>query len=126
MTARDVFEKAMVLAGAVSPEGTVDRAREADLLKQGGVFLNQIYADLFYAEHPGETFSPVEMGEDLIRTLSPRAVYDVMPWGVAMLIAGAMGDPLTQSVMAAAYSQKREGTVKKARRVTDVLPTGEW
>jgi len=126
MTGREMLEKAMVLAGTVSPEGAVDRTREADLIRQGSVFLNQIYADLFYGERPGESFTPVGMGEDLTATLSRRAVYDVMPWGVAMLIAGAVGDGAAQGMLAAVYSQKREGIPKSPRRITDALPTGEW
>lgn len=126
MLAREVFENAMVLAGMVNPDGTVDREREADLMKQGTVFLNRIYSDLFYSENPGGAFNPASMNDDLSLTLSERALHDIMPWGIAMLLAGSVGDSVTQSIMAATYSQKREGTVKRTRTITDALPTGDW
>ena len=126
MLAREVFENAMVLAGMVNTDGTVDREREADLMKQGVVFLNRIYSDLFYSENPDGQFNPASMNDDLSLTLSERALHDIMPWGIAMLLAGSVGDSLTQSMMASTYSQKREGTIKMARTIKDNMPTGEW
>ena len=126
MLAREVFEKAMILAGLVNPDGTVDREREADIYKQGVVFLNSIYADLFYAENPNGQFNPATMNDDLSLTLSERALHDIMPWGIAMLLAGSVGDSMTQSLMSQTYSQKREGTIKQVRSIVDTMPTGEW
>lgn len=126
MLAREVFENAMVLAGIVNSDGVVDREREADLIKQGVVFLNRIYSDLFYSENPDGQFVPATMNDDLSATLSGKALHDIMPWGIAMLIAGSVGDSLTQSIMANTYSQKREGTIKKTRTITDTMVTGDW
>lgn len=124
-TAKEVLERAMQLCGYLNGDGVPDRLRDADIYKRGLALVNQIYTDMFFAETPDGEFSPLSSMEAVI-PLSPRCVNDVLPYGVAMLLAGAEGDAAAQRVFTHAYNQKRAGGVKTARTVADKLPTGEW
>ena len=124
-TAREVFERAMQIGGYVNSEGAPDRLRDADIYKRGLALVNQIYTDMFFAETPDGDFSPL-ISMDAEIPLSTRCVNDIMPYGVAMLIAQAEGDATNQSIFSYAYNQKRAGGVKGTRTITDKLPTGEW
>ena len=124
-TANDVFERAMQLCGYVNGDGTPDRLRDADIYKRGLAFVNQIYADMFFAETPDGSFRPLHGMEEVI-PLSVRCINDILPYGVAMLIAQAEGDANNQNIFSYVYNQKRAGGIKSVRRITDALPTGEW
>jgi hypothetical protein len=124
-TAREVLERAMQISGYVNGEGAPDRLRDADIYKRGLALVNQIYTDMFFAETPDGEFLPLASMEDEI-PLSARCVNDIMPYGVAMLIAQAEGDATNQSIFSYAYNQKRAGGVKGVRAIADKLPTGEW
>ncbi len=124
-TAREVLDRAMQLCGYVNSEGMPDRLRDADIYKRGLALVNQIYTDMFFAETPDGDFSPLDRMEEMI-PLSARCVNDIMPYGVAMLLAQAEGDATAQSAFSYAYNQKRAGGVKGARYIKDRLPKGEW
>lgn len=124
-TAKDVLERAMMLCGYVNREGVPDHLRDADIYKRGLAMVNQIYSDMFFAETPDEAFAPLRSMEQEI-PLSARCVNDILPYGVAMLLAGAEGDASNQSIFSYVYNQKRAGGVKTARTIADMLPTGEW
>ena len=115
----------MQLCGYVNGEGAPDRLRDADIYKRGLALVNQIYTDMFFAETPEGGFSPLTSMEQEI-PLSARCVNDILPYGVAMLLAQAEGDATTQSIFSYAYNQKRAGGVKTMRRIADALPKGEW
>lgn len=124
-TAREVLERAMQLCGYVNREGVPDRLRDADLYKRGLAMVNQIFSDMFFAETPDGEFSPLMRMDDEI-PLSARCVNDVMPYGVAMLLASAEGDATNQQAFSYVYNQKRASGVKSTRTIVDKLPTGEW
>lgn len=124
-TAKAVFDRAMQLCGYVNSAGVPDRLRDADIYKRGLALVNQIYTDMFFAERPDAAFRPLDSMEEEI-PLSARCVNDSMPYGVAMLIAGAEGDATAQHIFSYAYNQKRAGGVKAARRIADKLPKGAW
>ena len=125
VTAKDVLERAMQLCGYVNREGVPDRLRDADIYKRGLAMVNQIFSDMFFAEIPEGEFHPLRgMGEAI--PLSARCVNDCMPYGVAMLLAGAEGDAANQRMFSLAYNQKRAGGVKAKGRIADKFPTGEW
>ena len=107
-TAREVFERAMQIGGYVNGEGAPDRLRDADIYKRGLALVNQIYTDMFFAETPDGVFQPLTSMDAEI-PLSTRCVNDIMPYGVAMLIAQAEGDATNQSIFSYAYNQKRAG-----------------
>ncbi len=124
-TAKDVLERAMQLCGYVNREGVPDHLRDADIYKRGLAMVNQIFSDMFFAETPdGEFRSLKGIGEEI--PLSARCVNDIMPYGVAMLLAAAEGDTTNQSAFSYVYNQKRAGGVKVSRTIADKLPTGEW
>ena len=115
----------MQLCGYVNREGVPDRLRDADIYKRGLAMVNQIFSDMFFAETPDGAFCPLK-GMDEEIPLSERCVNDIMPYGVAMLLAAAEGDATNQSAFSYMYNQKRASGVKGARIITDKLPTGEW
>ena len=125
INAKDVLERAMQLCGYVNREGVPDRLRDADIYKRGLAMVNQIFSDMFFAETPEGVFRPLAgMEEDI--PLSARCVNDIMPYGVAMLLAAAEGDAANQRAFSYVYNQKRAGGVKERRVISDALPIGEW
>ena len=124
-TAREVLDRAMQLCGYLNDEGAPDRLRDADLYKRGLALVNQIYTDMFFAETPDGAFRPLTSMEEAI-PLSVRCVNDILPFGVAMLLAQAVGDATAQSLFSYAYNQKRAGGVKRTQHIADKLPRGEW
>jgi hypothetical protein len=124
-TAREVFDRAMQLCSYTNQNGSVDGVQSAELLKRGLAFINQIYADLSFTERQDDDISPIlSMSEEI--PLSARSVNDVMPYGVAMLLAQADGDAMNQSLYAEIYNQKRRVAQKFQRTILDTMPTGEW
>lgn len=133
VTGRDVFNRALRLIGVTNTDGAVDRNRDGDLFKGALETVNQIYSDLFFIENPNGYFEPISsLEEDLLtyengeQKLSRRCVNDVMPYGVAMLIAQNTGDNTMQAIMSITYTEKRASCVKRTRTITDTMPSGEW
>ena len=124
-TAREIFERAMQLCGYINGDGVPDRLRDADIFKRALPIVNQIYVDMFFVEQPEGEFLPIRSMDEAI-PLSVRCVNDIMPYGVAMLLAQAEGDATTQSVFSYAYNQKRGSGVRGQHTIADVLPRGEW
>ncbi len=116
MTARGVFERALALLGYDT--ATAD-AGHAVLLQRALAFCNQIYADLHYL-HTDADFAPLP-GLDSEIYLPGRAVYTVMPYGVAMLLAQSESDAGQQQLFAQMY-QGRRSLVARHRKVADLLP----
>ncbi len=120
MTARGVFERALALLGYDTVTGV---SGEAALMQRALLFCNQIYADLHYL-HTNADFVPL-LGLDMQINLPGRAVYTVMPYGVAMLLAQSEQDAERQQLFAQMYKSRR-ASVARHYRVADVLPkTGE-
>lgn len=127
-TAIDVLERAMNLCGMTNPAGVTDHERDSDIYKKGLALVEQIYLELWYIERPGE--EPPMSGRIVMDSARPiplsfRAVNDIMPYGVAMLLAQSMGDANAQSAFAVIYNQKRQSARKRCERVADVLPSVE-
>ncbi len=116
MTARGVFERAVALLGYDTATGI---SGEAVLLQRALAFCNQIYADLHFL-HTDTPFTPL-LGLDCQIQLPGRAVYTVMPYGVAMLLAQSESDGDQQQLFAQMY-QSRRSMVARHRKVADVLP----
>lgn len=121
-TGRDVFYRAMRLLGYSGPEGQMDGLQFAELYKRSLPAVNQIYSDLFYLEHGGqEPFAELTHLDQPLK-LSPRAIHDVMPYGVAMLIAQTEGDGDNQLLCANLYNQKRQAACAGQKQRVDVIP----
>ena len=123
MTGDAVFRQAMRLLGYTNAQGEVDGGREAGLFRRATALVNQIYADLSAIEN-GEGGEPLErLSQEL--PLSLRTQTDVMPYGVAMLIAQSEGDDELQGYYASVYNQKRQAVHRREERIGDMLP-GRW
>ena len=118
-TGQEVWQRAMLLLGYTDEFGDVDGRQGADLLRRGCAVVNQIYADLWFGEQEGE-FLPLSSLQDSVR-LQTRVREDVMPYGVAMMLADLAGDGESQARFAALYSMKRASTRGGSCTRTDVL-----
>ena len=107
-TGQDLMERAMLLLGYTDEFGGVDGQGGADLLRRGCAVVNQIYADLWFAREQGR-FMPLNGLTESIR-LPAKLLQDVMPYGVAMLLADVAGDGEAQARFAALYNMKRAQT----------------
>lgn len=122
MTGQEVFKQAMRLLGYTDTFGETDSAQNTELYKQGLAIINQLIADLSVAAS-GTMAPPLCSLRDDI-SLDARAVRDVLPYGVAMLLAANRGDGDNQRLFAALYDQKRISVRSGYERRTDTLPWG--
>ena len=121
-TGQDVWERALYLLNYTDQHGRADALQYAELFKRALPLINQIYADLWFSERQGAFRELAHLTQPL--QLSPRLVQDVMPYGVAMLLAQTESDGDSQQLFAALYNQKRAVLCGTARR-RDVLPTAD-
>lgn len=113
-TGYDVLERALNLL------------RYSDLLNMyteqmqgcGLAIVNQIYIDLWFT-CKSEPFSPLETLEQPL-LLPQKQLEDVMPYGVAMLLALSEGDGDNQQLYAAVYNRKRAASTRRFKRL-DIL-----
>ncbi len=82
--------------------------------------VNAIYSDLFYIKHESG-FKRINGLQDEIE-LEERILNDIMPYGVAMLLAESQGDGDNQQLFAYKYNKKRSSISQKAT-IIDTLPT---
>lgn len=124
-TGKEVLSRALQLLGYTNSYGEVDALQDAELIKRGAVAVEQIYNDLQRIENNNvlsdDAFS---MNDEL--SLSAVSVNDIMPYGVAMLLADMDNNGVLQAKFAAIYNQKRAGVPKSAATITDVIPAGGW
>ncbi len=123
----DVLEQALHLLGFLDDRDS-DPTSPA-LYRRGLAAVNQIYADLWAIGHGNGVvadqpcFPLTALSEPL--NLPDRTVADILPYGVAMLMAQAEGDGEAQELYAALYSQKRSAAVHPPLRRQNVLFHGE-
>ncbi len=122
MTGKDVFRQAMRLLGYTDTLGDLDSAQNGELYKRGLAVINQLLCDLSLSES-GKMAPPLISLKDEL-PLSERTVRDVLPYGVATLLAAAEGDGDNQQMFAALYDQKRVSVQQAYERRTDTLPRG--
>lgn len=122
-TGKQVLERALYLLGYTNSSGGLDGVKDAALFKRGAVAVVQIYEDLKRLDKTGVESAKLDSMTDEIM-LSPAVINDVMPYGVAMLIAQNEGDSDSQALFSAIYSRKRLSIPGKKLRITDVLPRG--
>ena len=121
MTVKEMYQKALTLLGYV---GSDSISGETEFARKGVAVINQIYSDLHYAISR-EDFIPVNSFTDKIN-LSARILNDVMPYGVAMLLAQSEGDGDNQMVFAALYNKKRVGVAKISQvKFTEPIESGD-
>ena len=103
MTGAEIFKKALILLGYTDSLGEV--SAEHRLKARALTVVNTVYADLFYITR-GEGFSPLCTLSERIY-LPERALYDVMPYGVAAFLAQSESDGDSQQLFVLLYNQKR-------------------
>ena len=122
MTGGEVFRQAMRLLGYTDTRGELDGAAHSEHYKRALSFLNQLVCELSLAETGNVPPKLVSLGEAI--PLSERAVCDVLPCGLSMMLAAAEGDGEQQALYAALYNQKRVALRTSYERRTDALPRG--
>lgn len=121
MTGTDILRQAYALLNYTDANGNVNAANNANLSKRALPIINQIYADLWHPRTAGAAFEALStMNEKL--DLDDYTAINIMPYGVAMMLAQLDGDADNQSVYAALYNQRRAGAVTTADRIIDKLP----
>lgn len=116
MTAENIIDKAVELLGYNDINGTTAAARYQTAALTA---VNTVYSDLYYLSNE-KGFNSVDLYGEI--NLSERILNDVMPFGVAALIAQSMGDSDNQSFYSQMYNLKRKSAVAHSE-IQDVLPT---
>ena len=124
-TGKDVLTRALQLLGYVDSLGNVDSLQDAELMKRGTTAVMQIYNDIQRVENPSAfDTDPFNMANEI--KLSAISVNDIMPYGVAMLIADIDNNGVAQAKFADLYNQKRKSIPRSAVRRADVIPCGGY
>jgi len=118
MTGLNMFDKVMLLLGYSGANGEISGKDE--LLTRGLAAINQIYSDLLYIGGNDDFVPLLDINDEI--NLPPKALYDVMPYGVAMFLAAAEGDGDNQQIFAESYNKKRVGVKGKVCHIIDTLP----
>lgn len=119
MNGKQLLERALLLLNYVDAAGEphfpgVNGKRAVSVI-------NQIAADLLFARQADAAFTPMVRLDEAI-PLDERTVENVMPYGVAMLLAQSEGDADGQALFAAIYNRKRAAVGGLAQTRRDVLP----
>lgn len=125
MTGREIFSRALSLAGYTDSSGNTNARQFAELQKNALVLVDQICADLHGIETDGAEYTSLRSMDEAV-ALSERTAGTVAPYGVAMYAAQLEGDDTNQGLFAALYNQKRSSVSRPTTRIRDVLPKGEW
>ena len=105
MTGLDVIQKALYLLNYTDPSGHADSRVSGAVQARGLEILNQLLADAWYAQND-TPFVPLAAAAQPL-PCGERVAHDVLPYGVAMMLAQGEGDGDNQSTFAAIYNQKR-------------------
>lgn len=105
MTGLDVIKKALLLLNYTDNSGHVDSRVSGAAAARGLGILNQLLADEWYTRND-TPFTPLTAATQPL-PCSERVAQDVLPYGVAMLLAQGEGDGENQSIFAVLYNQKR-------------------
>ena len=117
MTGIEMIKKAMTLLGYTDSTGEISGSQRFS--SRALVVLNSIYADLYYASG-GKDFIPLASASDEFE-LPEKLLYDVMPYGVAMMFAQSESDGDSQQLFSLLYNSKR-AELTRTEGVEDVLP----
>lgn len=120
MTAREVLNNALKLLGYTEANGNVELPQR--ISNRAVAVINVIYAELWRAESAIE-FKPIKSLTDEIN-LTERVLNEIMPCGIAMMIAGSESDGDSQNFWAEIYNRKRT-TMTHITERKDQLPTAE-
>ena len=116
MTAKDMISKAIMLLGYNDDRGNVSNSRFQVTSKNA---VNTIYSELFYCLN-SEGFNEIVTLSDEIN-LPERVLYNVMPFGVASLIAEGLGDSDKQAYFGTLYN-RRIAQLSHSEEMIDEIP----
>lgn len=119
MTVNELFKQALLLLNYTDADGNVNV--DVELNKRALPLVNQIYADVCSVIGNVE-FTTLSSASQTI-PLPPTVLTNVMPYGVAMLIAQTAGDSDNQAVYAVLYNARRSMARSTSERIQNVAPT---
>lgn len=120
MTGQQILKTASELLGYNDANGNF--LLSARITNKAVTVVNRIYSDLWRICNDTE-FVPIKSLQEEIK-LPERALNDVMPYGVAMMIAQGESDGDQQQIYSVLYNRKRASLSKK-ELIQDVLPRSE-
>ncbi|MBP3381457.1 MAG: hypothetical protein J6L00_02330 [Clostridia bacterium] len=115
---RDILVRALWLLDYTDLLADLDDIKPRAINTRGLAAVNQIYGDLWYTGREDPFLPLTSLDEPVL--LNDRQTKDVMPYGVAMLLAMSEGDSDSQQMYAAMYNRKRAAAPITHRR-KDVL-----
>jgi len=116
----EVFKQALVLLNYTDPQGNVDAVNNTELYKRALPLINQIFADLWHVRTSANFEPLVSLSQEI--PLASYVVTNIMPYGVAMLIAQTNGDADNQALYAAMYNQRRSSAQSVSEQIVDKMP----
>lgn len=117
MTGREILDKAVRLLGYTDSLGNMEMSGR--IKSRAITVINFIYSDLFYLLKKEGFVGIKELGDEIY--LPERLLNDIMPYGVAALIAQSEGDGDQQYVFIKLYNAKRAGAAGNSN-IVDILP----
>lgn len=115
---RDILVRALLLLDYTDLYEHLDDLEPHAIETRGLAAVNQIYGDLWYTGREDPFLQLTSLDEPVL--LNDRQTKDVMPYGVAMLLAMSEGDGDNQQLYATMYNRKR-AAAPIIRRRKDVL-----
>lgn len=117
MTASKIINKAIIMLGyqTLKKTGSISDFEQSALSA-----LNIVYADLFFLYYE-DNFSEITDASQPVN-LPQKALYDVMPYGVAAFIASSQGDNDNQQFYSEIYNLKRKN-LNADKTFQDTVPT---
>ena len=118
MNGNQILQRALTLMGYTDQNGDIDSEAARSANRHVLAAVRQIYSELSYASGTAPA-TITDMSMPL--PLSRRLLDEVMPYGVAMLLAIAEGDTNTEAAFALIYNRKR-GLLTTTEQRIDALP----
>jgi hypothetical protein len=120
VTGIELVYEALRLINYTNPRGEVDTHQAAEVMQRSLTLVNTILADVQKIEGK-PVVRLAQLSDELM--VEDDTAYNVMPWGVGMLIAQSAGDGDNQQLCAAMYNQKRGSIQRPSYTRRDALPT---
>ena len=117
MTGQDIFKQALALLHDAGASDGGDPGGAA-VYRRALPYLNQLAAEWWYRD-TSDAYTPLLSLSEPV-PLPDRVCRVALPYGLAMLLAGAEGDADRQAVFAAGYDARR--AVAAGGTITDGLP----
>lgn len=121
MKTSEMVKKVITMLGYTEGSGSIAETPQMKMKAVSAV--NAIYTDLFYATGAVGEYKSVTSPDSLI-DLPERVVNDVMPYGVAAMIAQSENDGDSQQYYIMLYNQKR-AALTRTETVADTIPTAQ-